>query len=201
MTTILLVRHGMTDDVARVLSGTAGNVHLNPSGREQAEVTASRLAHLPLTAVISSPLARARETAAPIAARHQLTVEIATGLGEFEFGDWTGRTVAMLDSDEGWRRFNTARSLTRPPAGELMLDVQQRAVSALMSLTERFPDCTIAAVSHGDVIRSVLLYLLGMPIDFVHRLEVGPARISVVQISRDAARVLQVNGDTPTVVA
>jgi broad specificity phosphatase PhoE len=201
MTTILLIRHGMTDDVARALSGTAEHKHLNQTGRAQAHATARQLAHLALTAVVSSPLDRARETAEPIAAQHGLAVEIVAALGELEFGDWTGRTMTMLADDQAWRRFNTARSLTRPPAGELMLEVQGRAVTALLQLAEQFPNQTIAAVSHGDVIRSVLLYLLGMPLDFVHRLEVAPARISIVQLYPDVARVLQVNGDTATAIA
>jgi probable phosphomutase (TIGR03848 family) len=201
MTTILLIRHGVTDDVARALSGTAEDVHLNEVGRAQADATARQLAHLRLTAVVSSPLDRARETAEPIAAVHNLTVEIVPALGEFEFGDWTGRTMPRLEADDDWRRFNRARSLTRPPSGELMLEVQSRAVAALLQLSERFPDQVIAAISHGDVIRSALLYLLGMPLDFVHRLEVAPARISIVQLFPDAARVLQVNGDTATAIA
>jgi probable phosphomutase (TIGR03848 family) len=201
MTTILLIRHGMTDDVARALSGTAAHGHLNQTGRAQADAIARQLARLPVAAVVSSPLERARETAEPIAAQHDLTVEIVPALGEFEFGDWTGRTITRLESDDEWRRFNRARSLTRPPAGELMLEVQSRAMAALLQLSERFPDQTIAAISHGDVIRSVLLYLLGMPLDFVHRLEVAPARISIVQWDPDAARVLQVNGDTATAIA
>jgi probable phosphoglycerate mutase len=200
MTTIVLIRHGMTGDVARALSGTAENIHLNEIGRAQAEATARQLTHLALAAVVSSPLDRARETAEPIAAQHGLAVEIVTALGEFEFGDWTGRTMTMLENDQGWRRFNTARSLTRPPAGELMLEVQGRAVAALLQLSKRFPEQTIAAVSHGDVIRSVLLYVLGMPLDFVHRLEVAPGRISILQLYPDAARVLQVNGDTASAI-
>jgi probable phosphoglycerate mutase len=201
MTTILLIRHGMTDDVARALSGRAPHVHLNEIGRAQADATARQLTDVALTAVVSSPLDRARETAERIAVPHNLTVEIVPALGEFEFGDWTGRTMTRLDADEGWRQFNRARSLTRPPSGELMLEVQSRAVAAVLELSARFPAQTIAAVSHGDVIRSVLLYLLGMPIDFVHRVEVGPGRISIVQLYPDAARVLQVNGDTATAMS
>jgi probable phosphoglycerate mutase len=51
-------------------------------------------------------------------------------------------------------------------------------------------------VSHGDVIRAALMYFLGMPIDFVHRLDIAPARITIVDLSDDAPRVLQVNGDS-----
>jgi broad specificity phosphatase PhoE len=56
-------------------------------------------------------------------------------------------------------------------------------------------------VSHGDVIRAVLLFALGMPIDFYHRLEILPARISIIEVSAEPLRVLQVNGDNASVIA
>lgn len=178
------------------LSGTTPGIHLNAAGRDQAAAVASVLASTPLAAVVSSPLERARETADAIAGSHCLDVEIIAALGEFEFGDWTGRTMPELMGDERWTRFNKARSLTSTPSGESMLDVQRRAVAAILALRERFPERIVAAVSHGDVIRSVLLHVLGMPIDFVHRLEVSPARINIIQLFDDFARVLQVNGDS-----
>ena len=196
MTTFFLIRHGLTDDVGRALSGTRAGVHLNAAGRAQAARLAERLAHVPFDAVIASPLERAQETAAPIAARHRLVVETVGAIGEFQFGDWTGREIATLGDDPAWRQFNSVRSLTPAPSGELMLDVQQRGVSALLDLHARFPDGRIAVVSHGDVIRAALLFFLGMPLDLVHRLELSPARVSIVQMDGGVPRVMQVNGDT-----
>ena len=74
--------------------------------------------------------------------------------------------------------------------------MQTRAVDAVLDLHARHPDGSIVVVSHADTLRAVLLYFLGMPVDFVQRLELSPARISVVQIGECAPRVLQVNGET-----
>jgi len=81
-----------------------------------------------------------------------------------------------------------------------MLDVQHRSVSALLDLRTRHPEGIVAIVSHGDVIRAMLLFALGMPIDFYHRLEVLPARISIIEVSAEPPRVLQVNGDNASVI-
>jgi broad specificity phosphatase PhoE len=78
------------------------------------------------------------------------------------------------------QRFNSARSLTRAERGELMLDVQHRAVTALFDLRTQYPFGTVAIVTHGDVIRSILLFALGMPIDFDHRIEIWPARVTLL---------------------
>jgi probable phosphoglycerate mutase len=195
MTRVLLIRHGLTDAVGHHLAGIAPGTHLNDVGRLQVAQLVERLREVPLTAVASSPLERTRETAQPIANDHGLTVEIVPELLEYDVGDWTGATFSALQSNEMWLRFNRVRSLTRPERGESMIDVQHRAVSALLDLRRRHASGQVAVVSHGDVIRAMLLYVLGMPIDFYDRLEVSPARISLIELRDDLARVLLVNGD------
>ncbi len=194
MTTFLLVRHGLTDAVDHVLTGTQSGVHLNAAGREQVARLAGRLRYVPLVAVASSPLERALETATPIAANHQIDVETIAALTEFEVGEWAGRTFASLDGTPEWQRFNAVRSLTRAPGGELMLDVQRRGVSTLLDLHARYASGNVVVVSHGDVIRAMLLFALGMPIDFFHRLDVAPASISVLEIGAGPPRVRLING-------
>ena len=110
-------------------------------------------------------------------------------------GAWVYATSSFCLSGE-WQRFDTFRSMTPAPGGESMLDVQARAVRAVIELNRQYPSGTVAVVFHGDVIRSVLLHCLGMPIDFLHRIEVSPARISVVDLAPHEVRVLQMNGDT-----
>jgi probable phosphoglycerate mutase len=196
MTTILLIRHGLTDDVDRALSGTAAGVHLNAEGRRQAAALAERLRGVRLDAVVTSPLERARETASALAEGRSVHVSAVEALQEYDVGAWTGRALASLAPDEQWRRFNEVRSVTAASGGELMLAVQARAVAALLAVQQEHPEGTIAVVSHGDVIRAALMYFLGMPIDFVHRLEIAPARVSVVRLDGWAPRVLQVNGES-----
>ena len=67
MATLLLVRHGHTDAAGKRLTGWAGGVHLNEAGRQQAERLVERLDGIRVDAIVSSPLERCRETAAPLA--------------------------------------------------------------------------------------------------------------------------------------
>jgi probable phosphoglycerate mutase len=194
-TRFLLVRHGLTDAIGRYLSGTAEGTALNATGKAQVERLVECLRPVRLAAVVSSPLERTRQTAEPIAASHGLPVRIEPAFVEYEVGSWTGRPFPELDRDPAWPRFNSTRSLVRPPGGELMAEVQLRAVNALLDLAVPHRGTTVAVVSHGDVIRAVLMYFLGMPLDFVHRIEISPARISVVSLEDHSPTVLQVNGD------
>src|SRR4051794_21689265 len=158
ITTVLLVRHGQTDAIGRYLAGTAEGTPLNATGQAQARRLAERLGHLRLSAVFSSPLLRSRDTAAPVADARGVPVQIVEQLTEVGFGEWTGRSFQSLEEDSEWRRFNTIRTLVRPPGGELMLDVQRRAVSALLDLAASNESATILVVSHGDVIRAALMF-------------------------------------------
>ncbi len=91
-TLVLLVRHGETPTTGMVLPGRAPGLHLSERGRAQAERVAERLAGLSVSALYSSPLERARETAEPTAAGTGLAVQREPGLLECDFGDWTGST-------------------------------------------------------------------------------------------------------------
>ena len=196
MTTFLLIRHGLTDAVGIVMSGHSAGVHLNAMGREQAANLPARLGTAPIAALYASPLERTRETAQAIADARGLRVAIEPRFIEVDFGEWTGRRFADLVTDPHWQLYNAVRGVTRPPSGESLLDVQQRAVAAVLELHARHPNDVIAVVSHADTLRAVLQYFLGVPIDFVQRLDLSPARISVLQLGEGVPHVLQVNGET-----
>jgi probable phosphomutase (TIGR03848 family) len=193
MTTFLLIRHANTDYVGRVVAGWLPGAHLNGEGRRQAEELADRLASAAIDALYSSPLERALETAAPLAARLGLTVQPCEDAGEVRAGEWTGRTFQELAEVPQWRRYNMLRSLTRIPGGELMLEIQTRVVVALERLCERHPHETVAVISHADVIRAAIAHYAGIPLDFFHRIEIGRASVSVVEIGDDAPRILCLN--------
>jgi probable phosphoglycerate mutase len=196
-TTILLIRHALTDVVGRTLTGTSPGIHLNAIGRQQVERLAEHLRAVPIAVVASSPMERARETAEPIARARGVDVRIDAAFTEYEFGEWTGMSFEALDSDQGWRQFNASRGTTRPPKGELMLEVQQRMVAGLLALAVEWPGQTVAVVSHGDPIRAAVMSFLGMPLDLVHHLEIGPARISIIELQPgQPPRVRLVNADT-----
>ena len=193
MTTFFLIRHGLNDWVDHRLAGWLPEVRLNSSGRAQVERLADRLRRTHFDAVVSSPLERALETAAPLAALAGVQVQISEAIGEIRIGEWTGRSLADMQSDEGWRRFNVFRGGTRAPGGELMLETQVRIINEVLHLRTRYPEGTVAVVTHGDPLRAAIGYFLGAPLDMFLRLEISPASISIVRIDDWGACVSCVN--------
>jgi broad specificity phosphatase PhoE len=193
MTTFLLIRHGETDAVGKSMMGWKPGWRLNPAGKHQVDRLSAKLAGLPVKAVYTSPLERAVETASAVAAPHGVTVEKVDELGEVHLGEWEGLTIAELDRREEWRRFNTYRSGTRIPAGELMIETQTRMVRQLDRLAAQHPDATLAVVSHGDPLRSVIAYYLGIPLDLLLRFEVSPASVSILEAAQWGPRILCLN--------
>ena len=180
MTTILLIRHAHWEGVGRVLAGREPGIKLSASGAAEAEHLAGALVRLPIAAVYNSPLERARETALPLARRLGLEPTDAPGLLELDFGRWTGREIAALESDPEWQRFNRERGTARIPGGETMAEAVARARGALAELSRYCPDQLVAAVTHGDIIRGVLTDAFGLPLDRMFQLVVEPASVSVL---------------------
>jgi probable phosphoglycerate mutase len=190
MTTLLLIRHGMTDAVGRRLTGRLPGV---PLGRKQVLALAERLRSLPLAAIYASPLERTMETARAVAEPHGLEVIPDEAVIESDFGELSGRTMTELESVPEWKRFNTHRSGTRVPGGEHMLEVQARVTSALLRIRDAHPERVVAVVSHADPLRGALCALAGISIDLMQRIELSPAGVSVVWLTRDAVSVRSIN--------
>jgi probable phosphoglycerate mutase len=197
MIRILLIRHGSTDPLGRVLYGRMPAIHLNAEGRRQSESVAQTLKQrYRLSEVISSPMERTYETAQFIAGAQDLGITTEEEINEIDFGLWMGMSFEELREREDWRRYNESRSMAWPPGGESMMQVQARASRAVASIVERYRrqgEVTVATVSHGDVVRALLLLMLGMAIDHIHRLEIAPASVSEVLVGGGEPRVVNVN--------
>lgn len=197
MTRLLLIRHAATDWVGRKIAGRMDGVPLTGSGYDQAHRLARALAAEAIAAVYSSPRERARETASVLANALGDTVRVASEIDEIDYGDWTGRTIGELEPVPEWQAFNTVRSCTRIPNGELMLEVQARVVRFLEQLSARHPEQSVAVVTHGDLIRAALVHYLGVPLDCMLRLEISPASVTVVGLEQNGPAILCVNHTEP----
>lgn len=193
MTVFHLVRHGDHKLQGRLVAGRTTGIGLSLTGRAEIAAVAERLTAEKIDAIYASPLDRTRETAEIIAARFDLPVVIREDAIEVDFGDWTGLTFDQVRTDERWRPWQTCRSVATIPGGESWRHVQDRVVAALFDLRRAHPDGTVVVVSHGDVIRAALLFVLGMPLDFYSRIEVATASISTVAITDAALRVTAIN--------
>ena len=144
-------------------------------------------------AIYASPLQRTRESADIVSARLGLPITFRDDLLELDFGEWTGATFDAIRGHPHWQAWNTQRSLARIPGGETMRAVQNRSVEAMIEISERHVDETVVLVSHGDVIRAMLLFALGMPLDFYNRIEVAQGSISSISIDPTRIRVLRIS--------
>lgn len=193
-TLVLLVRHGTTPTTGQVLPGRAPGLHLSDAGVRQAAKVAERLAGLRLAAVYTSPLERARETAAATAAAAGLDPIEEPGLLECDFGEWTGESLAALNRRKEWRTVLSSPSTFRFPDGESLAEVQARVVSTLDRLRAAHPGAVVACFSHADPIRAALTFAMGAHLDSFHRISVSPGSISAVRFPVDAPpMVLTVN--------
>ena len=197
MTTILLVRHGENNWVKENrLAGWIAGVVLNENGHAQAKALAQRLAHLPITAIYSSPLERCLQTAKHVAAPHSLGVIEFPALGEVRYGEWEGAKIAELIKKKAWHTIQFMPSRFEFPGGESLRAVQARAIDGLEKLALQHSDEMIIAVAHADVIKLVLAYYLGAHIDLFQRIGLSPASVSVIGLGQHGGvRVLRMNDD------
>lgn len=191
--TLLLIRHAAHGHLGQVLSGRMPGVPLSAAGRAQAAALAERLSREPIAAVLSSPVERARETATAIAAAKGLEVEVAAALDEIDFGAWTGLQFAALEGDAAWREWNTRRSVARAPGGETMAAAQLRAWGCVAAVAARFPERTVALVSHADVLKAVVAQVLGLPLDRLLTFDIDPASVTRIVAGDWGARLVSLN--------
>jgi probable phosphoglycerate mutase len=195
MTRFFLIRHASTDAVGKRLAGRTAGVHLNEEGRAQAQRLAERLAASSISAIYSSPLERALETAAPLADVLGLQASISNDFIEIDFGEWTNYAIEDVMKDERFKHFNSFRSCTRIPGGETMLEAQARMIAGLEKLRLEHRGQTVAIVSHGDLVKAAVAYYAGIHLDLFQRIEIDPASVSIITVYDETARILQVNGE------
>ncbi|WP_101829703.1 histidine phosphatase family protein, partial [Frankia canadensis] len=205
MTTVLLVRHGLTAVTGTILLGWTPGVGLDERGRAQASALAGRLASVPLAAIVSSPLERCRQTADAIASRRPAgpavsgeaqRVDEDERLGECRYGDWTGQKLAVLAKDPLWPvvQAHPSAVVFPGPEGEALRDTQARAVTAVREWNDRLgPEATWLLCSHGDVIRTIVADALGMHLDMYHRITVDPCSLTVVRYGERRPFVRRLN--------
>jgi probable phosphomutase (TIGR03848 family) len=200
MPTVILVRHGRSGANSNgVLAGRSPGVKLDETGQQQSEAVGERLAGLPLASIVTSPLERCKQTAAAIAARHQL-LRPATDrrLTECGYGDWTGRKLSTLAKEPLWAVVQQHPSAVTFPNGESMRAMQQRAVDAMRDHDARVADshgsdAVWVAVSHGDVIKAVVADALGLHLDSFQRIVVDTASTTIITYTATRPFLVRLN--------
>jgi broad specificity phosphatase PhoE len=192
MTKFLLIRHGHST-AGESIPGRTPAVPLSQDGIRQARILAEKLVNLHVDYIYASPLDRTKQTAEIIAQQIKKPVELIPELMEIDFGEWTGKTFKELDGNKKWHLWHSFRTGTRIPGGELSVQVQARMVSVIEDLTNRHADKTVAVVSHGDPIRSVICHYAGISIDNMLKIRIDTASLTIFQIDQYWAEFVCIN--------
>ncbi|MDO5668614.1 MAG: histidine phosphatase family protein [Corynebacterium sp.] len=193
---IILVRHGVTPTTGQVLPGRAPGLHLSEAGILQARQVAARLSDVPVTALYSSPMERARETAAPTAENFGLTPVICEDLNECDFGDWTGARLSDLARLPEWTTVQKTPSQFRFPGGESFLDMRDRMAGALRRIAARHKGETVVCVGHADPIKAAVTVVNGAGLDTFQAVTIDPASVSVAKFAADGTTSMLMTNTT-----
>jgi len=192
---LFAIRHGDTEYARERRFAGSREVPLTDLGRRQCEAVARALSGAVVSAVYASPLGRARESAAPIAAAHNLDVRVDPALREMSFGEWEGLTRADLavrypTELEAWR---ATPQLVQPPGGERVSDVAARVATGLAALCESHDGETVVVVSHAIVTRLIVLAALGLGPDRLWSVDASPGGITEIEYQDNWITVHRMN--------
>jgi broad specificity phosphatase PhoE len=185
MTKIILVRHGETawTPINRIQGWL--DIELNEKGLKQAKKIAKELKRKKIDAIYSSELSRAYETARIIAKSHRLRVKKDINLNEINQGKWQGLLVkeAKVAYKELYRRWEEEPLSVRPPGGESILDLYERALHILRKITKKYPKGKVIIVGHKVINAVIKCYLLGINLSTIWKLLPREANWEEIEIS------------------
>lgn len=211
-TTLVLVRHGRTalTEQGRFSGGGGPDPALSAAGRRDAAGVAEVLsreqdrirvlgAGAPPSAVLTSPLLRARQTAAAVAATLGLQpVVVEPGMTEAGFGDWEGLSYAEVSA--GWpdqlRQWQGSTEVA-PPGGESLDQVVTRVLAATARVVAGHRGRTVVVVTHVTPVRVVVRHALTAGAASLWRIRVAPCSVTAVRFWDDGGtEVMTVNAPT-----
>lgn len=201
-TTIYLVRHGATEgSEERRYKGTI-DVPLSPDGIDGARASARYIKKcLPggVSAVYSSTLGRAINSARPIAELFGLEVTPLSGLIERHFGIWEGMSFdeIMAEYPDDFKAWAANPLHFSPLQGESTQQVSDRVVPVVTGLVTKHKDQTIVIVGHGGVNRSTLCHFMGLSLNNIFRIEQQFSCVNVIEIHDDGVAVIKLLNGTP----
>ncbi|MCA1664918.1 MAG: histidine phosphatase family protein [Myxococcales bacterium] len=197
---LYLVRHGQTD--ASLANRFCGRLDppLNATGLAMADALAARYGREGFAEIVSSPLVRAQQTAAPTARAAGLPVTLDDGLVEIAYGEWDGRAEADVERDDAARFAAWAAHPGRvaPPGGESGADIAVRALAAVERIRARHAGGggKVLVVSHKATLRVLVCALVGIDVDnFRARIAQKVCAVSIIDF-KPSGPLLQILGDT-----
>lgn len=195
MTRVFLIRHGQSVWNKEMKYQGHSDIALTEEGIRQAHCVANRLSGENIAAVYASDLSRAFITGETIAARHGLRVTALPALREISFGEWEGLTYTGIN--EKWpdhmRSLYTNADDVVIPGGETFRELKMRSCAAIEELVRQHKDETIAVVSHGGTIRTLLCAALNIHLNYVWNIRQDNTAVNILDYYEDRIMVSLIN--------
>jgi len=182
-TRLFLLRHGEVEARYHRIFGGRIDMDLSPRGHEQAKALAEYLAGTHFNSIYVSPMKRAQQTVAPLAAQKGLAATTLAGLHEVDFGDWTGLSWQQVQERFGVSAFDWLAKLEagEVPGAETGPQYRARIEPCLKQILRDCPGQAVAIVCHGGVIRMLLSLLLELPLPKLAHFDIEYASVTVVE--------------------
>jgi len=205
MSRLVFLRHAhSTANDLGILSGRLPGVSLSKAGLAQADSLIDRLGASSFDEIRVSPMERCSQTIKP-----WLQSQFSKGIGEYglddnlnevDYGLWSGRKLSRLSKDPLWKVIQSTPSKVQFPDGERIKGAQKRALTSITVLHAKKKTGTFLFVSHGDIIKTTVASLIGLPLDSFQNLIINPASLTVIDFDGHRGRLLAYN-DTSTCIA
>lgn len=182
MTKLYLIRHGETEwNIQNRYQGNT-DIPLSFVGKMQAQAIANRMKNFEIDAIYSSDLSRAYDTAQYIAKEKNIDVQIIPQLKEINFGEWEGFTISELEKIYGddYKRFFLEPHKYPFPGEGTMEAVQMRIKKALDRITSYNENSKIMIVSHGGILKVLIMSLLNIDLSFYKSFWLGNTSLSII---------------------
>ena len=187
---VTLLRHAhSTANLKGLLAGRDNRIGLSDRGKLEAIDISNYFSELKFDAIYSSPLKRCFETLAPWVEKTGLEIQLEPNLIEMEYGEWSGQSLAKLSKRALWGLIQSRPSTVRFPNGESFSEMSTRANQAILDLARG--KRKILVISHGDVIKSIVAFHLGMTLDLFQRISIDPASITTIRVP--SSQIINVN--------
>jgi len=195
LTRLYLIRHGETVWNAESRAQGSKNVELSRVGRNQAKLLAKRMSKFPIDRIFASDLDRAYETAAELANVLSLKVEKIADLREMNFGVWEGLTNDEIKNQyhEHYTVWRNTPHTADIPNGERLIEVQKRGLKAIYNIVENYRNQNIVVVSHGTMIKTIILGILDIDLSNFYKIKQDNGSINIIDFKTYGPVVITLN--------
>ena len=194
---VYFLRHGETTSSQTGTYCGALDINLTPEGHQMAKDFARAYQSLPWTAVYTSPLWRAIDTAKPLCEAIKMDMQLRDGLKEITYGQWEGKTPEEVNHEfhDEYVRWLADPGWNSPTGGEKGVDIARRSSLVLEEIEQTHSTGNVLVVSHKATIRIMLCSLLGIDVGrFRDRIGIPVASLTIVEMA-ERGPLLHVMGD------